>query len=235
MLSTLVRVVALVALSVVAQARGSVQLQLAGEVSNETGSSVDLEVSARGDGPEPKLAALHLFVLPHTSAADIAALFARRLEALHIAHVLTSGPESRERASLFIEGISRIEVRVSDGLSATLGLPEDAPAAVQVLPPLARRGKGSVRFHGATWDARMRQRGAIDFRVELAEDTSPTGAAEAFVTACSQAHWLSEKPSHESWRPSDSLEGVGLAGTSLAVDSRAADWGLELRLPERPQ
>ena len=235
MLALLLRVVAASVLPLGAFASGSAQLQLSGEVRNEAGSSLDIEVEAPSADGSTRLAALHLFVLEHTSAADVIALLAQRLEALHISHLVSSPAGVRERGMLFLEGISRLEVRVSDGLQATLGLPDATPAAVQVLPPLARRGKGAVRFHGVTWDARLRERGRLDFQVDFAGDASPTGAAEAFVTACAAAHWLSEKPSHESWRPGDSLEGRVLTGTSFAVDSSAGDWGLSLRLAARSQ
>lgn len=235
MLAPLLRVVALSVLSIAAAAHGSAQLALAGEVRNEAGSSLDIEVEAPAPDGSTRIAALHMFVLAHTSAADVIALLAQRLEALHIPHLVSTPAGGRERGMLFLDGISRLDVRVSDGLEATLGLPDCTPAAVQLLDPLARRGKGAVRFHAVTWDARLRERGRLDFQVDLPAETSPTGAAEAFVTACAQAHWLSEKPSHESWRPGDSLEGRVLTGTSFTVDSTSGDWGLSLRLPPRAQ
>jgi hypothetical protein len=121
-------------------------------------------------------------------------------------------------------------VRVGDGLHATIGLPEGAPASLQLLPPLARRGKGSFTFHGVTLDPRMRQRAALDFSVDLEADTTPIQAVESLANACARVHWLSERPNHETWKPSPSFEGLELVGTSFTLDTTAADWGIELRL-----
>lgn len=213
-------------------ARSTVQLMLAGHIEGEDGACIDLEIASHpSDGQELKLASLHLFLAPRTTAADVAALLTRRLDQATIGYLAPSQGPDREHASLFLESIGRISVRVTDGLRATLGVTDGVPAAVQVLPPLARQASGSVRVHGVTWDARMRQRQHIGFEVALDGQMNATGAAEAFVTACSEAQWLSEKPSHESWRPLNSLEGRELQGVNFVLLPGEGDWGLELRLP----
>ena len=226
------RLVALVLLALPAAADGPLQLMLSGHVQSSTGTSIDLEfVVLAPDGAEPQLVSLHMSLLPNTTAIDVAALLDARLSAAKIRHVAPAPAGERAQATLFVDGVSRLLVRVGDGLHATIGLSEGAPASVQLLPPLARRGKGSFKFHGVTHDPRMRQRGVLDFSVELEADTAPIQALESIANACARANWLSERPSHETWKPAPAYEGLDLVGTSFTLDTSAADWGIELRLP----
>lgn len=226
------RLAALVLLSLPAAAQSTVQLMLQGYVQTPGGASIDIEFAVRGaDGSEAQLVSLHVALLQNTTAIDLATLLAARLSEAKIRHVAPAPASDRNRATLFVDGVSRVLVRVSDGLHATIGLPECAPTSVQLLPPLARRGGGSLDFHGVTNDARLRQRGAVDFSVGFEADTTPTLAVESLANACARANWLSERPSHETWKPSPSYEGLSLVGTSLSLDTAAADWGIELRLP----
>ena len=232
MLAWYSRFVAFLLLSLTASAGSSVQLSFTGFVTKEEGTSVDIEIAARGsDGVETQSALLHVALLPGTTAADLAALLDLRLSEAKFRHVTPAPAADHQQATLFIDGVSRIHVRVSDGLRVRIGLTEGAPISVLVLEPLTRRGKGGLAFHGVTSDARLRQRGAIDFGIELNADSNPTSAVDSLATACSRANWLSERPSHETWKPSASFEGVNLIGSSFALDSQQADWGLELLLP----
>lgn len=225
------RVAALVLLSLPLCAQGPVQLMFSGEITNEHGSSIDLEISARcADGSESKGLSLHMALLRSTSARDVAALLDARLTEARIRHVAPAPASERGQATIFLEGVTRVLVRASDGLHVSIGLSEGAPSSVQLLPPLARRGKANLRFHGLTNDVRLRARGTVDFGVDFEADATPTQTVEALANACSAARWLSERPSHETWRPSHSYEGVDLVGTSFELDTTAADWGIELRL-----
>ena len=234
MLSWTPRLAALVLLALPASAQSTVQLMLFGTVSNPAGAPVDIEFATRAsDGSEGPSMALHMVLLPSTTAMELAALLDARLTQAKISHV-ASAPEPRpdhpNRATLFVDGITRVQVRVSDGLFATIGLPEGAPTSVLLMPPLARSGKSRLSFKGVTNDERLRKRGTIEFGVEFAPDTTPTLAVENMANACSRANWLSERPTHETWRPSASFEGLALVGTSFSLDSSQADWGLELHL-----
>jgi len=99
-----------------------------------------------------------------------------------------------------------------------------------LMPPLARSGKSRLSFKGVTNDARLRKRTVVEFGVDIPADTTPTLAVESMSNACARANWLSERPTHETWRPSAAFEGLELVGTSFTLDSSQADWGLELRL-----
>jgi len=231
MCSAISRLVALLLLALPASAEGTLQLMLSGRVENATGTSIDLEIAARGqDGADGPLVALRMALLPGTTAIDVAALLAARLGEWKIRHVAPAPASERGQATLFVEGVSRVLVRVGDGLHATIGLSEGAPVSLQLLEPLAKRGKGKLKFHGVTHDQRLRQRGVLDFSVDLEADTASIQAAELLGNACLRARWLSERPTHETWKPSPSFEGLDLVGTSFTLDSSAADWGLELRL-----
>jgi len=226
------RLVALVLLSLPASAQTQVQLQLSGEVKNENGGSIDIEIAVRAsEGSEPQQVALHLALLGHTSALDVAMLLEARLTDAHIRHVAPAPSSERLQATLFVEGVSRVLLRASGGLGAAVGLPQSAPASVQLLPPLLQRGRGALKIHGLTQDLRLKERGVLDFKIDLDEETSPTSAGELLATACAQAHWLSERPTHETWKPATSFEGRDLIGTSFTLDASSADWGLELRMP----
>ncbi len=231
MLSWTPRLAALVLLALPASAQSTVQLMLSGHVFN-TNSAIDVEFGARGpDGNEAQSVSLHMVLLRGTTAVDLAALLAARLGEAKIRHVAPAPAGDREQATLFVDGVTRVQVRVSDGLNATIGLPEGAPTSVQVLPPLTHSGQAKLYFHGVTNDARLRKRGALEFAVDLLADTTPTLAVESLSNACARANWLSERPSHETWKPSPSFEGVELVGTSFSMDTTQADWGIELRLP----
>jgi len=231
MCSCFPRLAALLVLALPASAQGTVQLMLSGRVENATGTSIDLELATRGsDGAEAPLVSLHMALLPNTTAIDVAALLEARLGEWKVRHVAPAPASDRMQATLFVDGVSRVLVRVGDGLHASIGLPEGSPASVQLLEPLAKKGKGKFKFHGVTHDPRMRQRGVLDFSVDLEADTAPIEAVELLANACLRTHWLSERPSHETWKPSPSFEGLELVGTSFTLDTTAADWGLELRL-----
>jgi hypothetical protein len=232
MLAWYSRFVAFLLFSLPASAAGSVQLSFSGFVTKEQGTTVDIEIAAQGaDGVQTQIVALHVALLRGTTAADLAALLDLRLGESKFRHVLPPPAGERNAATLFVDGVSRVSLRVSDGLSVRIGLTESAPTSVLLLEPLTRRGKGGISFHGTTSDARLRQRGVVDFGIELNADSNPTSAADSLATACSRANWLSERPSHETWKPSVSFEGVNLIGSSFAIDSQQADWGLELQLP----
>jgi hypothetical protein len=232
MLSWLTRSIALVLLALPAAAQGTVQLMLTGSVQNAKGTSIDVEFAVRAaDGSEAQAVSLHVVLLGSTSASDVAALIAARLAEAKIRHVPPAAGGERDRATLFVDGVTRVLLRVGDGLGATIGLCGGAPISVQLLPPLARPGKASLLFRGTTQDVRLRQRGSIEFGVELQAECTPTQAVELLANACARANWLSERPSHETWKPSPNFEGLQLVGTSFALDTTAADWGIELRLP----
>lgn len=230
MLAWPTRVFALALLALPVSAQGPVQLMLSGEV-RDTGGAIDIEIAVRASDTIPaRSVSLHLALLPRTSALDVALLIDARLAEAKIRHVAPAPASERKQATLFVEDVTRVLVRVSDGLAASIGLPEGAPVSVELLQPLARRGKGSLRFHGLTHDARMRQRGTVDFSIDLDAETHATLAVERLSNACAEAHWLSERPSHETWKPSLAYEGLDLVGTSFTLDSSAADWGLDVRL-----
>ncbi len=235
MLSWTPRLAALVLFALPVSAQSTVQLTLYGSVSKPAGAPVDIEFAVRGtDGSESQLMALHMVLLQSTTAADLVALLDARLARAKIAHVASAeAPRAGEinRATLFVDGVTRVQLRVSDGLMATLGLPEGSPTSVLLMPPLAGSGKSHLSFKGVTNDARLRKRGAIEFSVDFPPDTTPTLAVESLANACARANWLSERPSHDTWKPSASFEGVELVGTSFSLDTREADWGIELRLP----
>jgi len=231
MLSWTPRLAALVLLALPASAQGTVQVMLYGHVQNPTGTTIDVEFAVRAeDGTERTAVAVHMALLPNTRAFDVVALLDARLTEAKVRHVAPAPPSDPNQATLFVDGLTRVQLRVSDGLSATIGLPEGAPSSVQLLPPLARSGKASLEFHGVTSDARLRKRGVIDFGLELAADATPTMAVESLANACARANWLSERPTHETWKPSATFEGLELVGTSFSLGTSQADWGLELRL-----
>jgi hypothetical protein len=232
MLPCLPRLAALVLLTLPVPAQSTVQLMLAGHVQNAKGTSVDVEFGVRNpEGGETTTVALHAALLQNTTAVDVAALLAARLSEAKIRHVAPATGSDRNQATLFVEGVTRVLVRAGDGLFATLGMTEGAPTSVLLLPPLAQPGKGRLVFRGTTQDARLRQRGSIEFGIDLLADTTPTLAVESLSNACARANWLSERPTHETWKPSASFEGLQLIGTSFALDTTTADWGIELRLP----
>jgi hypothetical protein len=232
MLSWTPRLAALVLFALPVSAQSTVQLMLDGFVTDRNGAAVDIEFAARGaDGAELQPMALHMVLLPNTTAFDLVALLDARLGAAKIRHVAPAPVSDPNRATLFVEGVTRVQLRVSDGLRATIGLPEGAPSSVLLMPPLARSGKSSLLFHGITNDARLRKRGNVEFSVDFQPETTPTLAVESLANACARANWLSERPTHETWKPSPSFEGLELVGTSFTLDTTQADWGLELHLP----
>jgi len=232
MSSWLPRLAALVLLSLPATAQSTVQLMLTGSVQNPKGGSIDVEIAVRGpDGREGTVVSLHMVLLSSTTALDVATLLDARLTEAKIRHVAPAAASERDRATLFVDGVSRVLLRVGDGLHARVGLPEGAPTSVQLLPPLSLPGKANLFVRGTTQDARLRQRGSIEFSVELAADSTPTQAVELLSNACARANWLSERPNHDTWKPSPNFEGLQLVGTSFDLDTTASDWGIELRLP----
>ena len=233
MLSWTPRLAALVLFALPAAAQSSVQLMLEGYVTRPSGTAIDVEFGTRAaGGVEATPLSVHMVLLPGTTACDVAALLDARLAEAKIRHVAPAPVQQpASRATLFVNDVTRVQVRVGDGLRCTIGLPEGAPTSVLLMPPLARTGKSNLVFHGVTNDARLRKRGLVEFAVDFAADTTPTMAVESMANACARANWLSERPSHETWKPSASFEGLELVGTSFTLDSSEADWGLELHLP----
>jgi hypothetical protein len=229
MLAWYSRAIALLLLCLPASAGSSVQIAFSGTLSGAELNSVDIEIAA--SGAETPAVALHVALLRGTTAADLAGLLALRLGDAKFRHVQPPPSADRQQATLFVDGVSRISVRVSGGLHARIGLPECAPTSLLLLEPLTHRCKGGISFHGLTSDPRLRQRAAVDFGIELNADSNATSAADGLATACARANWLSERPSHETWKPSVSFEGVNLIGSSVELESQQADWGLELQLP----
>ncbi|MBK7641523.1 MAG: hypothetical protein IPJ19_00495 [Planctomycetes bacterium] len=233
MLTWLTRLVALFLFALPASAQSTLQLKLDGRIAPESGSTIDIEIVATPpeEGAGPRSVSLHMVLLQDTMAADVASLLDLRLRDAKIRHVLPAASADRLHASLFVEDATRILVRVSDGLTARVGLTERGPTSVLLLPPVAHAGAAKLTFHGTTSDARLRTRGAIDFAIDLRADTSPTQAVELLANTCASANWLSERPSHDTWKPSVSFEGLELVGTSFSLEPGSSDWGLELVLP----
>ena len=214
-------------------AQGLVQVQLSGTVSGSVEFELRASDSAGGEAPS---VVLHLLLGNGTRASDLVLLIADELRQKKIAHLVGEAPASaNEPRSLFIDSALSIAMRSSPGLTVCITLPRTVPAALRILTPLQKSVASSLFVSGATSNARLERRGTLAFQVKLEADMVATGAAEALVTACSKAPWLCDKPSHESWHPTSSMDGWELSGMSFLLAPSEGDWGLKLDLPRRAQ
>ncbi len=233
-------------------AQALVQLHLSGEIAapstvtaDETsaqpaefhGHLVELEVEAVGREPGTELV-LHLHVAQGTTGRELLQLAATRLDRLGIDATLTGVTAKggdHTAGSLWIEGATRVRLRLGGGIVGEVSCTEGPPAAIRLLAPsaiLPSAEQPSEALVAASTAIVMKGRppirGRATFKAALAEAKHSADAATALWEAASKG-WMSDRPGSDTWRPVKMTNGAAITGVSVRVVGQA-DWGVEVTL-----
>lgn len=224
--------IVLVVLASVSNAAGLVQITLNGSVTTGGGAPVQLEITAADpQTPEhPRVANLELLLAEGTTAKDLAALLARRLDAAGIGFVRTeSSADASARTSIFVEQAMGVGVRLGNGLSATITLCDAAPTSARLSPGLDAKSPCQVSVVAHTQNAVTleRKRLAVGFTLE-ARATLTEANSKLALTAIG-AGWRSELKSNEWWLPKPATEHGNVTGCTLEALS-VGDWRFDVTL-----
>ena len=226
----LARVAVLIALLVgsarAALAEGLVQVALRGALAEKAGAHlVEMEV----EHSEGELF-LHLHLASGTTGGELAELFAQRLEASGADVTLALRGEG-DRGSVWIDGVSKVAMRLGGGLSGEISCAEGPPDVVRCHVPSAIPGPLIVHVVASAAIPRsdqppLRRRARLD--VDVAADASAAEVATALWKSA-ETKWMTERIGGTGWSPVKLLDGSVLTGVSIQFDTRA-DWRLEVEI-----
>jgi hypothetical protein len=224
-------------LSLAADAQGLVQLAFGGEIAATGGARVEIEVGFADRAPatqgQLRKLDLSLHLGERTSACDLAALLARRLEQAG-ARVIFTGASAAPHgpANLFVEDALSISLRLTDGLTCNVTLCEDRPASVRLQPPLLEKQEARLKVVASTIHPHTKDHGSKSFEWTFADRDTRTDVGNKFIKAAIEKGWMSELENHETWRPGLFADGSNLEGCSFTLYSQG-DWRLEIELQPR--
>lgn len=216
-----------------ARAQGLVQIVLEGEIAQEGGARIELDLryETRIDGAlREGRSELGLHLANHTSAADVALLLQRELgRAGAIVVAPAGGASDPKRASVFVDRALAVGLRLGRGLAAEVCLCDAAPALVRFLPP--KEVKESARFvlASSTEHPHTKDRGRFDLALDFTAALSGEQASDLLTTGTINKGWTGQWLDHQAWRPQALISGARITGTCLALKSKG-DWRLEVEL-----
>lgn len=209
-----------------AHAEGLVQIALRGALADKGGAHlVEMEVT-HADGE----LFLHLHLASGTTGGELAELFAQRLEASGADVTLALRGEG-DRGSVWVDGVSKVALRLGGGLMAEVSCAEGPPAVVRCHVPSAIPGPMIVHVVASAAIPRsdrppLRRRATLDVEVEA--DASADEVATALWKAA-ETKWMTERIGGTGWSPVKLLDGSVLTGVSVQLDTQA-DWRVEVEL-----
>lgn len=215
-----------------ARAQGTVQLVIEGEVAPEGGARIELEVAfeSSAGGSHEERRTLGILVAQKTSAAEVAALLEDELVRAG-ARVVGAHPgvRDRARASFFVDRAYSIALRLGRGLTAQVCLCEEAPALVKLVPPRETKEPARLSITATTDHPITRDRGRVEFPVELGGAFTGEQSADVLTTAALSKGWTGQWLDHQAWRPQSLTTGARITGTCLRFESKG-DWRIEIDL-----
>lgn len=223
----------LVSSTTAARADGLVQIVLEGEITQEGGARIELDLAFEtrvNNVTSEARTELGLHVAKNTSAADVALLLQREL-ARSGASVIAApdGGHERLRASVFVDRAHAVGLRLGRGLTAQVCLCEEAPALVRFLPP--KEAKEAARFSltASTEQPHTKERTRFEYAFDLAASVSGEQAADVLTTGTIAKGWVGQCLDHQAWHPQSLSSGARVTGTCLVLASKG-DWRLEVEL-----
>jgi len=203
-----------------ASAQGLAQLMVKGEVVEPAGGWCQIVAVAQEERAEPRTMTLAFLAARGTSAADLVALCAARLDAAGIRAIraplagATTGA-AQAPSTLFIERCARLEVRLPLGLSSSLAVSEAAPRTVKLVP--ATGTTGSLHVHALRRDRLDGAVAGVSFQVAFNEKSGKDDLATALAAAAIDKGWRGEVVGREAWTPGAMLDGSQLLGASFEL------------------
>ena len=202
-----------------------IQLTFEGQVVGTGGARIELAVEALRSDQSVRVS-LEPHLAEATSASDVAALLARRLERAGIFAWVTETDGSMRR-HVFVEHVLGVRCRMSPGLSATVTVCEGAPDSLRIEPPDIVQGPARLRVTYSTLHPHTGVRGQQELEMPLTPDMHAARISEALTRQCLDDGLVAERPQQDSWRLVKLGDGAGLVGFNVELDT-AADWALEL-------
>ena len=230
--SFLPAVLVLAAAPALAHAEGLVQIVLEGEIVQDGGARIELELAyeARFEGRVSEARTeLGLHLAKRTSAADVALLLQRELQRSGAVVIAAPDGGERTRASIFVDHTHAVALRLGRGLTAQLCLCEEAPALVRFLPPKEAKEAARFTLSASTEQPHTKERTRFDYAFDLAAGLSGEQAADVLTTGTIAKGWTGQNLDHQAWRPQSLSSGARVTGTCLALASKG-DWRLEVEL-----
>ena len=211
------------------------QLSFEGRVSTAGGGRIEVSIGARRTQDDvARQVDLGLHLAEGTSAADLTALIALRLEAAGIL-VLRPAPSDPDSTltHLFVERAIFVQIRAGFGLKGTISSCENAPVSMRVLSSDALQAPAQLLISASTWHPHTERASSARLVIELEQGMHGSGVAEQLFLTATQAGWIGTRPSVDEWSPARMTEGARVRGMSICMDS-PADWGLRVDIDERP-
>lgn len=217
------------------QAQGLVQLSLSGAVETAGGGRIEIEIATFDPNApaKPLVTAIHVLLGEHTTAADLALLLTKRLEA-NFARVTTLGTNAPARGpvNLFVEGVVTVGMRLGNGLSGSITLCEDRAMSVKVSPGLESKLGGVFRVVAHTREEHTGQNGRFQVDVNFADKSEIGDVAMRVVRSAIGMGWPGELKGHDTWWPAPTTETQRVTSSSFEIRSNA-DWRLDIALAPR--
>ncbi len=231
-------VLALALTTAFARADGLVQIVLEGEITQEGGARIELDLAfeARVNNVSTEARSeLGLHLAKNTSAADVAHLLQRELaRAGAIVIAPPDGGGERLRASVFVDHARAVGLRLGRGLTAQVCLCEEAPALVRFLPPKEVKEAARFSLTASTEQPHTKERTRFEYAFDLAASLSGEQAADTLTTGTIAKGWIGQWLDHQAWRPQSLSSGARVTGTCLVLASKG-DWRLEVELEHDAQ
>ena len=209
-----------------------IQLTFDGRIEAPGGARVELAVGAiaRGELPQGREVAIHPHLAAGTTAADVAALLAQRLERAEIDAWLSESVtvDGESRCHLFVERAVLVRVRFGHGLSASVTICEGAPDSLKIEPPTILQEEALLMLTASTLHPHTNARRREEFRMSLTPEMHASRISEALTSYCVENGGIAERPHPDSWRLVKLRDGASLVGLNVQL-ATGGDWLLELR------
>ena len=228
-----------------ARAEGLVQLHFEGRIAPPGGARVEIEVggTATRDGQLADFGqkvdfGMYLHLGRGTGARDLVALLAQRLRDQGLDVVEPAGAAATDGdaaartppgASLFVDRVRYVRIRLGTGLQGAVTLCEEAPIAVRVLPPGQTKAGARLYVGASTFTPHTGDHSLRALELELGSEASAPEVSEKLAQRAIASGWVCERPALDSWRPHQMLDGARITGCSIELES-GADWRLEVEL-----
>lgn len=223
---------ALAFLSTLAHAEGLVQLTLTGSVTAVGGAPIQIEIASVDPAAQDRLrtTSLDLLLAQGTTAADLGALLARRLEQAGIgfvrAEAAANGPG---RASLFVEHATAVALRLGNGLGASITLCDTVPTSARLSPGREAKAPCQVSVVAHTQNPVTFERRHLDIAFTLEATATLNEANSKLALSAISAGWRSELKSNEWWLPKPAAEHGNVTGCVIEA-ATTGDWRVDVTL-----
>lgn len=227
------RILSLVALMLAAaapaRADGLVQLTFSGDVYEEGGHVVSLQLvrATLDEGLYEVDLTMHLGY--RTTAHDLAALLAQRLRKGGFEVIEPRAIQGASSVSIFVDAVRLVRHQVGGGLGCTVTSSEEAPAHVRVTPPPNQTNSCSIRLGVSHVVPLSRERGMTNIDVDAGAAATASWITEQLVNRGISAGLVCSRPQPDSWCVDDRLDGGQITGCSVQLFSDEG-WTVEVAL-----